>query len=1278
MTTFKKLFAALLFISVAISARADGEHQHPEINIYDYQIETVELDGKTYQRAVVTKDHDHSRHWTFEKVLAELASAGIKYVICPEGLTPEQFQAAKDKKSFYAVVVKENICEPKEGWVYYYASEPDSAMIYTGARTNDNGQTAKGVVTVSTKMYVESAEYKLDSQPFTGKLFHDREGKLYGIEDFDVKKQVNLAYKEAFSYVDKTTDKRVKYNYGVVSKEDGFWGVLNPKCVIKLDYVDKLLKYTHTVGNETYAYLEEVYGMAYSKDSVGNHIAPNGVEVYGKIGKEEVRLTHNDSPTFVDLYKKGDYLAIYNKEKNGDIYVFKGYLHKMEGCGHDTQHYTYCTNLEGHVHTDSLWKGEILIEGGTQQKLDFGWQYVTADENGDGIYADLYDGYVCVDHDRYSDDASVSHHAHGYADKSAFKEIDAQITYSYYNRFTGQKETFTGHKETFTGHKESHYHEYLPIDFTVDLKKIPNAPVPTGKFHLYADVKTPIDDTTNKLTAPGQLRKALHSWEELGNPNNRWYFNVPNVTRLTLSGVVCFADIADGTTYLTANGHAKIYDGNVEKQSDGKMDVKEVTDSKGNKYHVDDPSGESAWQYQYVQAGIAGMTGAKLEYIDLTDAVFPVQTDLNISLSQPGVKKVLLPKSEQMWLIPDGAFNNCHYIEELCIPHNYIKIGSRAFYNTHALKHIYTTSDPNNPEDEFVDNGPNTFTFASTLKEIEGGVSQQWGGAEATFFGSQMDKVTDIYVLATVAPKCGANAFAASMTYGNNGFAGNWVHPIRRENYNNNDKWICVLHYPTDCEETQAKNYTDITRKYTLNDEVGDVDGTGKPMVWPRHAEFFRAYNQAVNGVTWGAWKEKAEGAQEVIRTLEEAKNHPIDNTKNYDQAYQGWHEFVLTGNSNSMEIDVQKETEFVQRDWYTLCVPYDLKKSQMLELFGIDGTNSGNNKVKMLGATEYTAVTGTMYPDVRVLTEVSRSVKQEKMTLHLSKPLLNDSEGKNWEVVIPENGQGFSYKQLEGEDPVIIKGGHPFLVRGFIPEIWNEKIKNMGMYIMAVAASDNKVVALEGKTEQELPYQFNADCFDEHNIPLPCVKHHIHARNADQDPKVEGDEYVYIDAGKTTPACYHFIGTYSTTTIPQYAYYLGKSKSTGKHTFFRSTKATTSWNPYSAVIIGLNDPFYDPEDIKKEGSIALQNILVEWNEPQSDLVVLPGENPALAGKPFSFVIDEEGKGEPTGIVDVNLNENVKVNNNKVYGINGQYIGTSLKNLPKGIYIINGQKFVVK
>lgn len=1221
----KKAYMLLLFISIALGAWADNEHQHPETLYYDYHIETVELDGQSYQRAVVTKDYDHSRHMTFEEVLVALASAGIKYVICPEGLTPEQFQKAKDKKSFYAVVVKEDICEPKEGWVYHYASDPDTPMLYTGSRTDDNGQTAKGTVSVSSKMKIENATYKVDENTFTGKLFHDGDGNLYGIENFDEGKIVNLAYKEAFSYVG-SDGKRVKYNYGVVSKADGFYGKINPECVIKLDYADRLLKYTHTAEGVTYAYLEDVYGMAYSKDSEGNHVQPDGKNVYGMIGETEVKLTHYDNPTFVDLYKKNGYYAIYNQQTDGDIYVFKGYLHKMEECQHESEHYTYCTNLEGHEHTDPLWSGEIIIVGGTEQKLDFAWQYVTADENGDGIYADLYEGYVCVDHDKYSDNASESHHAHGYnAPKEDFKKITADITYSYYNPFNGKTETLAGHE---------HYHEYLPVDFLVDLKKIADAPVPTGKFHLYADVETPMDATTKKLTEPGILRKALHSWEELGNPNSKWYFNVPNVTRLTLSGIVCFADIADGTTYLTENGHAMIYDVDVKKQSDGRMDVKEMTDAQGNKYYVDDPSGELAWQGKYIQKGIAGMTGAKLEYIDLSDAVFPVQTDLNIGLAQPGVKEVILPSSPQMWLIPDAAFYNCQYIEKICIPHNYIKIGSRAYYCTHSLKHIYTTSDPNNPNDEFVDNGPNTFTFASTLKEIEGGI-----GFESTFFGSQIDNVTDIYVLATVAPKCGAKAFAGSLTFGNNGFKGNWAHPISRANYKNNEKWMCVLHYPSDCEDSEAKNYTDITRNYTLADETGDVDGSGRPMVWPRHAEFFRAYNQALNGHIWYDWTEFEKGKSEVIQNYD--AKYVVANPTGYNRAYQGWHEFVLTGNSNSKEINVQGQTEFVQRDWYTICVPYDLRKSHMLELFGIDPSKSANNKVKMLGATEYADVTLTMYPDVRVLTEVSRSVREEKMTLHLSKPMLNDSEGKDWEVVIPESGQGFTYNELTGDDPVIIKGGHPFLVRGYVPAVWDAEIKNMGMYIMAVAASDNKTAAQNGIEE---PYKFNADCFD-HNIPLPCVKHHIHARNADEDKNVANDEYVYIDASKQTPACYHFIGTYSATTVPQYAYYLGRSKSTGRHQFFRTTKTTTSWNPYSAVIIGLNNPYYNEEEFK-DGEAELHNILVEWEDPQSDLVILAGEttNQVLVGKPFSFVMDEEGKGEATGIVDVNVNETVRVN----------------------------------
>ena len=57
----------------------------------------------------------------------------------------------------------------------------------------------------------------------------------------------------------------------------------------------------------------------------------------------------------------------------------------------------------------------------------------------------------------------------------------------------------------------------------------------------------------------------------------------------------------------------------------------------------------------------------------------------------------------------------------------------------------------------------------------------------------------------------------------------------------------------------EEKNYTDVTKVYTLADETGLVDGYGRPMMWPRHEEFYRTFRQATSGYIWGAWKEKDE-----------------------------------------------------------------------------------------------------------------------------------------------------------------------------------------------------------------------------------------------------------------------------------------------------------------------------------------------------------------------------------------------------------------------------------
>lgn len=822
----------------------------------------------------------------------------------------------------------------------------------------------------------------------------------------------------------------------------------------------------------------------------------------------------------------------------------------------------------------------------------------------------------------------TSDNKYGYT--GSFTQLTTNFTYTYTDPTDG-----TTPKE----YTSTSYLETLDVDRTVTLTS-KEVDVPTGKLHLTAYV-----------SVPGSLRKTLEYWGALGN-NTVYHFGVGNVTELTISGDLKGSDIANGNNFINEEGHALIYNGTV--QAEGQTSA---------------------------TGAIAAITDAPLTYIDLEDAVFETQTDMNLQLLGSGttIKTVILPVSEKMTIIPDNCMNNFSQLTKLCIPYNYEEIGSAAFFNT-GISHIYTT-DPN--EDIIVDRGDSTLTFSANLKWIHS--PKDNGGYTYTFSGGGMNKVKEVYVLAEVAPKCDAHSFQGSMTCGNNGFAGNLSHPIGRHNYINSQQLITVLHYPTSCTTEEAQNYTDITRKYTLVDEVGGIDGRGKSLMWPRHAEFWRSYQQAINGYIWGAWREYPDNGvtTEVISELASAQSYGINESLKYNQEdYQGWHEFVLVGNNNTRDFDPQEEnTQFVQRDWYTLCVPYDLTKSQLLATLGIKANAGGTNFVTMLKGNEDVKVEEDLYPDVRTLTHVSRSMNRKMVTLHLSKPLLNNSDGNNYDVVITEEtGQGFEYNTLEGDDPVVMRGGHPYLVKCYIPTEWNEKIKNLGMYIMAVAESANHAATEAGK---EAPYKFG-DCTVQAtggSIMLPCIKHKIHALNADSEEDATTEyRYTYEDTNKKTPALYHFIGTYAQEMVPQYGYYLGKSKSTGEHKFFRTTKTTTSWNPYSAVIVGLSDPEYENLDgtLTNQGG-NFSDVSIKANN-DNDLIILAGEtdDPSLAGKALTLDFDKGAdEGTTDGIVDV---EAVRptVKDNKVYNLNGVYVGDNLYDLPKGIYIVNGMKHVVR
>ena len=1053
----------------------------------------------------------------------------------------------------------------------------------------------------------------------------------YGATDQSIFRKLSGDGKLYMAWQDKTEYDVTRFGYEypngttcteVYTKDDKYYGYTNGTEI----ELESRISYT-TEGGETYD------GDVYTYNN----------EYFGYEGGTQVTL---DSKKYFDYYGTTIYVNNETPITLDEKYAYWGYNYK-EPTVYILKPYNrtdYVTN-DAELFTGRVYNETTGLIGGTETTVTYsakGYCY-----NTDYIYTGEYMT------------KPVNNIIYGCIDDSVLSLLEAAYRYTYTDPITGETVVYETMEQE----------DSVTVTHNVELTASEES---AGNIHLTAYV-----------SAPGSLKFALARWTDLGN-NTAYSAQVGNVTALTLSGDVNYADIGQnpGNFSISDYGHVTYWDNELNTDVTPDNSVQGSTNN--------------------IMNNQAAMNGNALTYIDLEDAVFAIQTDMQFAKVNANIKTVILPTAESMTLIPDNAFNNMHYISDLCIPYNYEVIGSGAFHNTHSLMHIYTTDNPEDDSDNeaIVDNGLNTYTFSTNLKQIEGGAANL-GGPGATFFGSNIEKVTDIYVLAKTAPLCGASAFASSMAYGNNGFAGDLAHPIGRHNYKNGEKWFVVLHYPSELEGTdEEKKYTDVTRVYTLADETGAVDGRGHAMMWPKHVEFGQAFRTALDGKLW-------------------------DGTTEYDRAYQGWHEIVLTGNSLARDYDPQTEnTEFVYRDWLTICVPYDLKKSQVLSLLGVDPTKNANGEAGVIYeyvcsrdangnpikdsegnyTFEYKEIQTTnvpLYPDVRALTHVSRSVDNRKMTLHFTKlieqsevNLLSEGESdatvKTHDVTINDtHGQGFTKTELTQDDPIVMKGGHPYLIRAYVPKAWDEKIKNLGMYIMSAASSANHAATEKGVEENELPYQYGACTVQAGSVEmyLPCLKHKVHAFDADANDNInkvvakdQHTSFSYTDTSMDDPILYHFIGTYASTNIPQYAYYIGKTKD-GVHKFSRTTKTTYTWAPYTAVIVGLSLPTYDTEhfdDIATGSAGSISNIIVKPGVKGDDLKIYVGEDEKLASSGARLSLGGFSDSTITGIVEIETDTVVRINDNKVYSINGQYMGTSLNNLPKGIYIINGQKKVVK
>lgn len=248
-------------------------------------------------------------------------------------------------------------------------------------------------------------------------------------------------------------------------------------------------------------------------------------------------------------------------------------------------------------------------------------------------------------------------------------------------------------------------------------------------------------------------------------------------------------------------------------------------------------------------------------------------------------------------------------------------------------------------------------------------------------------------------------AFSGHVLMGNNGFElkgkeeGTTTDDPLNEGFANRENYrgsggqlFIILHYPANLTQEQEATYTDITKKYwaktdgwskeyfanypeTVGEEPTPLTGFNavaskdvysgyqdtyvcSDYIWPSQSQWMRAYITAYNGVCWdGVTPYRTDLSEEELAVLKEA-GYNLAETANHDNgeytldelqkiAHLGTRMFVLAnGDSKSTP---KYEINIKSGEWWTLCVPFNMTKKQVLDTFGKDTKLCLFNKVQRL-----------------------------------------------------------------------------------------------------------------------------------------------------------------------------------------------------------------------------------------------------------------------------------------------------------------------------------------
>ena len=650
------------------------------------------------------------------------------------------------------------------------------------------------------------------------------------------------------------------------------------------------------------------------------------------------------------------------------------------------------------------------------------------------------------------------------------------------------------------------------------------------------------------------------------------------------------------------------------------------------------------------------------------------------AFANSSITYINFPKS--LTLIGERAFENCKNIASITLNEGLENIGKKAFVGTGltsisfpknldkiddgAFCGLNITNLVFNEKLRFIGNSAFALTSEQTETVLMIPASVKYIGP----FAFNFRQYQDVYFQGTKAPLMPVGkaifysnwgegtAFSAHTLMGNSGFdpsSGNLRDDAKgegfanRENYKNGRVYFCIMHYPSSTSDEDAKDFTDTSRTYETCPEGGTWDyantplavgkegadpefkkgmsnapyiGTkvdygyqdtylGRQYIWPSQSQWVRSYIVNSYGYNWdGVTKYRSNLTEEDYATLKEAGFVVGTGEGQYTEdelrkiAHMGTRRFVLVnGDSKSTR---EYKIPMKPGQWWTLCVPFNMTKKQVLDTFGADTQLCLFNKV-----TRDLGVNG-----------------KNKIVLYFTQDVLKHST---------KNADGTKMKDANG--------------------MWSENIAAATDYV-----AEDDVVLWAHESYMIKPY--NGEQSDQD--PVFVVKNYEAVEGNPLPTVVQSTTTVQSRQASETKE-YRFVGNYlgnenaraTKVTIPQYSYVYANTNSDPVYKFRFYTGNTSTWKPNKSLV-QTND---------RNGGM----------DDYNNFFGIDKSTPLPAGSKQASVFGGENFGETTGIEDVTIVAGTDTLT-PVFNLEGKMVSANgdAAGLPAGIYVKNGQKFMVK